>query len=289
VVAGQPKSAGGQAVSGEDSAFPPSETNLATGIDTTKPHPARMWNYWVGGKDHYPIDREVGAKIVEVFPDIINVARHSRAFLGRVVRHLAGEAGIRQFLDIGTGLPTHDNTHEVAQRVAPTCRIVYVDNDPLVLVHAQALLTSAPEGACAYIDADVRDPDTIVAESAKTLDFARPIGLIMLGIMGNVVDDAEAYAIVRRLVAALPAGSYMALNDGTSVVHGSQRDEAIEVSNEQGSSPYVSRTPEQIARFFDGLQVLEPGVVSVSRWRPEASPFGVPPEVDAFCGLGYKP
>jgi hypothetical protein len=279
------------AVSGDDSSFSwdEAEKDLMAGIDTSRPHPARMWNYWIGGKDNYPIDREVGAKVVEAFPDIVNVARHSRAFLGRVVRYLAAEAGIRQFLDIGTGLPTHDNTHQVAQRVAPDCRIVYVDNDPLVLVHAQALLSSRPEGMCAYIDADVRDPDKILAEAAKTLDFTRPIGLIMLGIMGNVVDDDEAYAIVRRLLRAVPSGSYMALNDGTSVVHGSQREEGTQIAVDEGTSLYVSRTPEQITRFFDGLRLLEPGVVSVSRWRPEAEPFGLPAEVDAFCGLGVKP
>jgi hypothetical protein len=278
-------------VSGDDSGFAwdEAEKDLMAGIDSSKPHPARMWNYWIGGKDNYPIDREVGAKVAEAFPDILNVAHHSRAFLGRVIRYLAGEAGIRQFLDIGTGLPTHDNTHEVAQRVAPECRIVYVDNDPLVLVHAQALLVSRPEGACAYIDADVRDPDAILTEATKTLDFTRPIGLIMLGIMGNVVVDEEAYDIVRRLLAAVPSGSYMALNDGTEVVHGSKREEGTQIAVDEGSDPYVPRTPEQIARFFDGLELLEPGVVSVSRWRPEAIPFGLPDEVDAFCGLGHKP
>jgi hypothetical protein len=279
-------------MSGDDSGFPWSEAEkdlTAAGIDATRPHSARMWNYWIGGKDHYPIDREVGAKIVEIFPNVIDVARHSRAFLGRVVRYLAGEAGIRQFLDIGTGLPTHDNTHEVAQRVAPESRIVYVDNDPLVLVHAQALLNSNPEGVCAYIDADVRNPEMIVDEAAKTLDFTQPIGLMMLGIMGNVIDDGEAYDVVRRLLEPLASGSYMAFNDGTSVVHGPAREEAIRVAIEQGSTPYVSRTPEQIARFFDGLELLEPGVVSTSRWRPEAVPFGLPDEVDAFCGLGRKP
>jgi S-adenosyl methyltransferase len=258
-------------------------------IDTTRPHSARMWNYWVGGKDNYPIDREVGDKVAEVFPNIIEVARHSRAFLGRATRYLTEEAGVRQFLDIGTGLPTHDNTHEVAQRVAPESRIVYVDNDPLVLVHARALLTSTPGGATDYIDADVNDPQKILDGAAKTLDFNRPIALMMLGIMGNVIDDDEAYGIVRHFLDALPSGSFMALNDGTSVVHGSQRDESIKVAKERGMPPYVSRTPEQITRFFEGLELVEPGVVTVSRWRPEATPFGEPPEVDAFCGLGRKP
>lgn len=278
-------------MSGDDSTLSrgEAEKDFMVDIDNTKPHSARIWNYWVGGKDHYAIDREVGAKVAEAFPDILNVARHSRAFLGRVIRYLAGEAGIRQFLDIGTGLPTHDNTHEVAQRVAPDCRIVYVDNDPLILAHAQALLSSSPEGVCAYIDADVRDPDTILAEAAKTLDFTRPIGLVMLGIMGNVVDDDEACTIVRHLLQAVPSGSYMALNDGTSVVNGSQRVEGTQIAVDQGTPPYASRTPEQITRFFDGLQLLEPGMVSVSLWRPEAEPFGRPAEVDAFCGLGFKP
>jgi hypothetical protein len=185
-------------------------------------------------------------------------------------------------------LPTNNNTHEVAQRVAPESRIVYVDNDPLVLVHAQALLTSNPVGACAYIDADVRDPDQIVNEAAKTLDFGQPIGLMMRGIMGNVVDDTQAYDIVRRLLAALPPGSYMALNDGSKVVF---HEEAVEAERRRADAgdPYRLRTPEQIARFFDGLELLEPGVVSTSRWRPEAIPFGLPDEVDAFCGLGRKP
>jgi hypothetical protein len=267
----------------------PSDGRAPRNIDPSVPHSARIWNYWVGGKDHYPIDREVGARIAEMVPDAFDVARHSRAFLGRVVRFLAGEAGIRQFLDIGTGLPTHDNTHEVAQRVAPESRIVYVDNDPLVLIHAQALLTSTPEGATDYIEADVRDPETILAAAAKTLDFDRPIALMLLGIMGNVVDDEEAYAIVRRLIAALPSGSYMAFNDSSDAVHGEEREKAIRLWHEQGGTPYTTRSPERIARFFDGLELLEPGLVSTSRWRVEDGPFDLPPEVGAYCGLARKP
>lgn len=259
------------------------------GIDAGVPHSARIWNYWVGGKDNYPIDREVGARIAEMVPDVFDVARHSRAFLGRAVRFLAGEAGIRQFLDIGTGLPTHGNTHEVAQRVAPESRIVYVDNDPLVLVHAQALLTSAPEGATDYIEADVRDPDAILAAAAKTLDFRRPIALMLLGVMGNVVDDDEAYAVVKRLVDALPSGSYLAFNDNSNAVHGEERAAAIQHWNEQGGTPYTTRSPEQIARFFDGLELLDPGVVSTSHWRVEEGAFGLPPEVGAYCGVARKP
>lgn len=163
-----------------------------------------MWNYLLGGKDNYSVDHQMGDMILTAFPDFAAIARLQRAFLARAVRFLTAEAGIRQFLDIGTGLPTADNTHEVAQRVAPDSRIVYVDNDPLVLTHARALLTSTPEGACAYIDADVRDADTILAEAAKTLDFSRPVGLTMLGIMGQLPDEDDPWALVDRLVAALP-------------------------------------------------------------------------------------
>ncbi|MFC7384836.1 SAM-dependent methyltransferase [Sphaerisporangium rhizosphaerae] len=257
-------------------------------IDTTTPHSARVWNYWLGGKDNYPIDRQVGDQVRQVYPGIVEVARHSRAFLGRAVRHLAGEAGIAQFLDIGTGLPTVDNTHEVAQRVNPASRVVYVDNDPLVLVHARALLAGTPEGVCDYVNADVRDPDRILAEAARTLDFTRPIGLMMLGILGNVWDDAEASAVRDRLVAALPPGSYLVLEDGTDAVDPEAAAQAEKTRAEAGD-PYKLRTPRQIAAFFEGLRLLEPGVVSVSRWRPEPSAWGLPEEVTAFCGVAVKP
>ncbi|WP_214416551.1 SAM-dependent methyltransferase [Sphaerisporangium fuscum] len=257
-------------------------------IDTTAPHSARVWNYWLGGKDNYPIDRQVGDQVRKVYPGIVDVARHSRVFLGRAVRHLAGEAGITQFLDLGTGLPTVDNTHEVAQRVNPACRIVYVDNDPLVLVHARALLTSTPEGECDYVDADVRDPEHVLREAARTLDFTRPVALMMLGILGNVWDDAEATAIRDHLVGALAPGSYLVLEDGTDAVDPEAAAQAEKTRAEAGD-PYKLRTPERIAAFFDGLRLLEPGVVSVSHWRPEATPWGVPEEVTAYCGVALKP
>lgn len=258
-------------------------------IDTTVPHSARIWNYWLGSKDNYPVDREVGDRFCKIFPDIITIARTSRAFNARSVQYLAGEAGIRQFLDIGTGLPNVNNTHEVAQAVAPECRIVYVDNDPLVLTHARALLASAPEGACQYIDADLRDPDKILHTASRTLDFGQPVALMLNNILGHITDDTQAYAIVNRLLDALPSGSYLALNDGTNVIRGKEFDEAIQIWNQASSVPYRLRSIEQIARFFDGLQLVEPGVVSVPRWRPAASPFGVPAEVDEFGGVGRKP
>ncbi|MFC6884567.1 MULTISPECIES: SAM-dependent methyltransferase [Actinomadura] len=262
-------------------------TRLPTGIDTSVPHQARVWNYFIGGKDNYEADQEFAEKIKRVYPGFEDVPRHSRAFLGRAVRYLAGEVGIRQFLDIGTGLPTHDNTHEVAQRVAPESRIVYVDNDPLVLVHARALLTSTPEGACDYLDADVREPETILRRAADTLDFTQPVALMVLGVLGTIREDVQARAVLRRLLAALPSGSHLVLEDGTRTVQPDAAAEAERVRDDDGYD-YELRTPERIARFFDGLELVEPGVVSVSRWRAEATPFGQPPEVDAFCGVALK-
>ncbi|HZC99800.1 MAG TPA: SAM-dependent methyltransferase, partial [Actinomycetes bacterium] len=217
-------------------------------------------------------------------------ARASRAFLTRVVRYLAGEAQIRQFLDIGTGLPTADNTHQVAQRVAPACRIVYVDNDPLVLTHARALLTSTPEGVTDYIDADLREPDKIVQAAAEILDFTQPVALMLMGILGHVGDYDEACSIVKRLLDPLPSGSYLALNDGTNIVNKAVVDEAQRLYNESGAVPYHPRRPEQIAGFFEGLELVEPGVVSCPRWRPDPADAaaGLPAEVDMFGGVGRK-
>ena len=260
----------------------------ATGIDTTVPHSARIWNYWLGGKDNFAVDREAGDAWAATFPGVRDIARASRGFLTRSIRYLAEDAGIRQFLDIGTGLPTADNTHQVAQRVAPEARVVYVDNDPMVLAHARALLTSTKEGVTAYINADLGETDKIMAEAGKTLDFAKPIGLILSGVMGHVTDTAKARSIVHNLMGYLPSGSYLSLNDGTSVVGGDQLEQATQDYAETGAVPYVQRTPEEIASFFGGLALVEPGVVSCPRWRPE-DPAGDPPtELDAFGGVGRK-
>ena len=260
-----------------------------TGIDTTVPHSARIWNYWLGGTDNYAVDREAGDAYKAIFPGIAVVARTSRAFLTRAVRYLAGEAGMRQFLDIGTGLPTANNTHQVAQSVAPESRIVYVDNDPLVLAHARALLTSTPEGATDYIHADMHDPANIVAGAARTLDFGQPIAITMLGVLWHVMDNDEAYAIVSRLVQALPSGSYLALNHPTLEVTGEKMATAIRYWNEYGTPPGTHRTPAELARFFDGMDLVEPGVVSITRWRPETTTSGEPEEIDQFGGVGRKP
>ncbi|KOU54876.1 S-adenosyl methyltransferase [Streptomyces sp. MMG1533] len=257
-------------------------------IDSSVPHSARIWNYWLGGKDCYEIDRQVGDQIVAANPQILDIARAQRAFLVRTVEHLVREAGIRQFLDVGTGLPTADNTHEVAQRIAPETRIVYVDNDPVVLAHAEALLTGSPEGATAYIDADLRAPEAILRRAAETLDFTEPIALVLLGITAHIVDDA-AYDLVGRLVGALPSGSHLVLCDDTEVIDPEAMRTMIEQWNEAGDNPRINRSPEQLARFFDGLELLEPGVISVSRWRPGPAAGTDVPEVDDFGGVGRKP
>jgi hypothetical protein len=255
-------------------------------LDTGVPQTARIWNYWLGGKDHYPVDRQVGDQILEAFPAIVENARASRAFLARAVRYLAGEAGVRQFLDIGTGLPTANNTHEVAQRVAPESRIVYVDNDPLVLAHARALLRSSPEGATDYIDANLRDPERILQEAARTLDFGQPVAVMLMGILGHIEDDDEAQSIVQRLMGAVCSGSYLAMYDSTDTSE--EVVEAARIWNESAKPPYHLRSPERIARFFDGLELVEPGVVSTLEWRPEPG-SGPPAEIDSLCGIGRKP
>jgi O-methyltransferase involved in polyketide biosynthesis len=257
------------------------------GINTDVPQTARIWNYWLGGKDNFPVDREVGDQILDAFPAIVENARASRAFLARAVRYLAGEAGIRQFLDIGTGLPTANNTHQVAQRVAPDSRIVYVDNDPVVLTHARALLTSTPEGKTAYIDADLRDPDKILQAAAQTLDLTQPIAIMLMGILGHIADDDEAQSIVKRLMGGVPSGSYLTMNDGTDTSE--EVVEAARIWNQSANPTYHLRSPDRIARFFDGLELVEPGVVSPPRWHPEPSRSGPPAEIDSSCGVGRKP
>ncbi|WP_329551550.1 SAM-dependent methyltransferase [Streptomyces sp. NBC_00696] len=264
-----------------------SEDPLADRLQLDRPHSARVWNFLLGGKDNYAADREAGEMIVQMFPDIALLARLQRRFLVRAVRYLTEEAGIRQFLDIGTGLPTVDNTHEVAQRIAPESRIVYVDNDPLVLVHAQALLTSTPEGACAYLEADVREPERILEVAAKTLDFSQPIALTMLGILGQIPDSDEPEAVVSRFLEALPPGSYLALSDGTDT--NAALNQAISVYNANSASSYHLRGPERIEAFFTGLDVIEPGIVPTSQWHPEPVDVGRDPsDVDAICGIGRK-
>ncbi|MFD0776330.1 SAM-dependent methyltransferase [Streptomonospora algeriensis] len=268
----------------------PLGTDPVPDVDTTVPHTGRVWNYWLGGTDNFAADRELGDRIRELLPTVVELARADRAFLGRAVTRLAREAGIRQFLDVGSGLPTADNTHEVAQAAAPEARIVYVDNDPLIHAHARALLVGTAEGATDYIHADLRDRDAVLEAATRTLDLDRPVALTMLGVIEHIPDSCGPYEIVGRLVDALPSGSYLVLAHDTNVVHGEVSDEAVRQWNHSATPPITLRSPEQISRFFTGLEILEPGVVSTSRWHPEPGPDGaVPPEVDAFCAVGRKP
>ncbi|TQJ57443.1 SAM-dependent methyltransferase [Streptomyces sp. NBC_00080] len=259
-------------------------------IDTSRPHTARIWNYWLGGRDNYEVDRATGDRIRELHPGIGAYARADRLFLGRAVRHLVTEAGVRQFLDIGTGLPTADNTHEVAQRLAPDSRIVYVDNDPLVLAHARALLTSTPEGRTDYLDEDLRNVDALLEHAAKTLDFDAPVALMLLGVVIFVGDDEDPYGLVRRLLDRLPAGSHLVLSHTVTSPAMPDVDGAVAFWNEHGTPKLTQRAPKDVGRFFDGLELLEPGVVSCSRWRPQDIAGGAEPdEVAMFGGVARKP
>ncbi|MFJ9722105.1 SAM-dependent methyltransferase [Streptomyces sp. NPDC101209] len=257
-------------------------------IDTLRPHTARIWNYWLGGGDYYEVDRVAGDRIRELHPGIGEYARADRLFLGRAVRHLVADTGIRQFLDIGTGLPTADNTHEVAQRLAPASRIVYVDNDPLVLAHARALLTSTPEGRTDHLDEDLRNVDAVLERAARTLDLSRPVALLLLGVVIFVGDDEDPYGIVRRFMDALPAGSHLVLSHTVTSPALPEVDEAVRFWNEHGTPRLTQRTPEDVIRFFDGLELLEPGVVTCSRWRPDTPDRNAPDEVGIYGGVGRK-
>lgn len=261
------------------------------GLDTSVPHSARVWNYWLGGRDYFAADRAAGEQLSREFPHLAQTARTERAFLVRAVRFLAGPARIRQFLDIGAGLPAGGNTHEIAQRIAPEVGIVYADNDPAVLIHARALLqnpmlASTPEGVVSYVDADLRDVTAVLAGSARTLDLGQPVALIMLGVLGHVDDYGAARSITSQLMDALPAGSYLAIADG---VAGSRPvDEAQQRYNGAAAVPYHLRRPDQLASFFDGLDLIEPGVVPCPRWKPDAPGHGAPEEAAAYCGVARK-
>ncbi|MEV2276603.1 SAM-dependent methyltransferase [Nocardiopsis sp. NPDC049922] len=256
-------------------------------IDTSAAHSARVWNYWLGGKDNYPVDRELGARIEQAFPEIVEIARAEREFLIRVITHLAREHGVRQFLDIGTGLPTVNNTHEVAQSVAPDARVVYVDNDPMVLAHARALLTGVVPGSTHYIDADLREPGPLLDQVREHLDFEQPIALTILGTLGHQPIEERTYEIVRAYRDALPSGSFFAMCDSTNT--GQAIVEATEAWNKGAAVPYHLRSVKEIEAFFDGLELLEPGVCSIPFWRPDPTEVGVSREIAQFGGVGRKP
>ena len=261
-------------------------------IDTSVPHPARRYNYWLGGKDHFAADRASGDAIAEAFPIVVELARANRAFLGRAVRFLA-ESGVRQFLDVGTGLPAPANTHEVAQRVAPESRVVYVDNDPIVMVHARALLQGDPRGRTAYLEADLRDPGAILEHPAlrETLDLGRPVGLLLVAVLHFLHDDVRAASVVRELVGALPSGSALVLSHGTMDFSSPAGVAAYEKMFAAGGTDVRARDRRTIASYFDGLEMVEPGIVAVSDWRGEDDPADRPVSDDLgiYAAVGRKP
>src|ERR1700760_2468167 len=231
-------------------------------------HPARVYDYWLGGRDNFAVDREAGDEVLRAKPGILRNVRANRAFLGRAVRYLAADAGIRQFLDIGTGIPSANNTHEVAQATAPASRVVYVDNDPIVLAHARALLTSVT-GTTAYLDADVRDPEAILAGAARTLDFGQPVAVMLIAIMHCVPDEDDPYGIVQRLMAAVPSGSYLVLSQPAKDMLPEKAAQAEAALSQAMRQKVQYRTHAEVGRFFDELELIEPGVVHLPEWRPD--------------------
>ncbi|HET8660329.1 MAG TPA: SAM-dependent methyltransferase [Micromonosporaceae bacterium] len=243
-------------------------------VDPTVAHPARRYNYWLGGKDNFAADRASGDAIASAFPSIRQAVVENRYFLQRVVTHLAHDAGIRQFLDIGTGLPTANNTHEIAQSIAPESRIVYVDNDPIVLVHAQALMNSSPEGATVYIDADLHDPEAILdhPQLHATLDLSQPVGLLLIAILQFIDDTDDPHSIVVRLTRAMAAGSYLAISHPTFDGLSAETVARLNAISESGGSPFFPRTRAKVARFFDGTDLIAPGLTSIVEWHAEHQP-----------------
>jgi hypothetical protein len=260
------------------------------GIDTSTAHPARVYDAWLGGKDNYAADREAAELAVAANPDIPLAVRANRAFLGRAVHHLAADVGIGQFLDIGTGIPAANNTHEVAQRAAPASRIVYVDNDPVVLAHARALLSSTPEGATGYLDADLRDVDAILAQAAEILDLSRPVALMLVAVLQYISDADDPYGIVTRLLAALAPGSHLVLSHPASDIGADQVAESMRRYNERApqQEQATPRTHADVSRFFAGLEVLEPGVVQLPAWRPGPGVSSTR-QLPMWCGVARKP
>ena len=239
-------------------------------FDISVAHIARVYDYLLGGKDNYEADRKAGDAAIEAYPHTVSSVRANRAFLTRVVRFLAADAGIRQFLDIGTGIPTAGNTHEVAQAVAPEARVLYVDYDPIVLAHARALMTSHPAGATDYMDADLRDAGRILEQAAGTLDFTRPVALMLIGILHFIGDEDQPYHIVSRLLSALPPGSYLGISHMASDISAAQVAAAKARLNQMMYQQGHYRTQAEVARFFDGLDLVEPGVVPIQKWRPDS-------------------
>jgi S-adenosyl methyltransferase len=257
-------------------------------FDTTVAHPARVWDYWLGGKDNFAADREAGDRVIAVMPSIDTAARAGRAFLAAAVHYLAAGMGIRQFLDIGTGLPTASNTHEVAQKVGPESRIVYVDNDPIVLTHARALLTSDARGQTAYVDADLRDTGKILSEAGNVLDFSQPVAVMLLHVLHFIPDGDDPYGIVAKLMEPMPSGSYLVLAHTTADLGTPGLQEAAERYNQSSSVKVTLRSKAEVARFFEGLELVEPGITPVGVWRPGPMDEIPTQGLSTFTAVGRK-
>ncbi len=268
----------------------PPETDgpAPSGLDSSVPHIARVYDYWLGGKDNFAVDREAAEQVIAAYPQILLDVRAQREFLANAVRYLAGVVGIGQFLDIGTGIPTANNTHEVAQAVESGCRVVYVDNDPMVLAHARALLVGVT-APTAYIDADLRDTGQVLAEAAQLLDFSQPVAVMLISVLHLIPDEDDPHAIVARLMEAVPSGSWLALSHPARDVHPQQVSEAASRFNQLAPAKATLRTRAEILRFFDGLELLEPGLVQVHQWRPGMAAPGHNREAAGYCGLARKP
>jgi S-adenosyl methyltransferase len=276
-------------VTDEPAVGPAEQPGLPAGIDTTRPHQARVYDYWLGGKDNFAVDREAAERALAAYPGLRRGVRAQRAFLANAVEYLTRTAGLRQFLDIGTGIPTANNTHEVAQAVDPDARVVYVDNDPMVLVHARALLTSSKPETTTYLDADLRDTAKILAEAAALLDFRKPVGVLLIGILQLIPDQDDPHAIVTRLMDAVPSGSWLAIFHPASDILADQMSEAARQVSARAATPTTLRTKAEIMRFFDGLEFLDPGLVQVHRWRPGSSAPDMGDEVPGYAGVAQKP
>jgi hypothetical protein len=259
------------------------------GIDVSTAHIARVYNYWLGGKDNYARDREAAGEVIAAYPPILASVRAQREFLGRAVRYLAAEAGIRQFLDIGTGLPSAGNTHELAQQAAPEAKIVYVDNDPIVLAHSRALLTSSPEGLTAYLEADLRDAGEILQKAAGVLDFDRPVAVMLVGVLHCIPDGDDPAGLVKRLLAGVVPGSYVVIAHPANDIHATQIGDAASRLNRVMEEGVTLRSHAQVSRFLDGVQLVEPGLVQLHRWRPGAAGPVPDHELANYGAIGRKP
>ncbi|WP_030443233.1 SAM-dependent methyltransferase [Actinoplanes subtropicus] len=267
------------------------EPRSLAGLDTTKAHVARVYDYWLGGKDNFEADRAYGDDLEKRVPSIRLTARMNRLFLGRAVRFLAADAGIRQFLDIGTGLPTANNTHQVAQGIAPESRVVYTDNDPLVLVHARALLTSSAAGRTAYIEADVRNPEAILkaSELTDTLDLTQPVAVMLIAVLHLVTDDDIAYPAIRSIVDAMPSGSYLVISHATGDFWPQEQVDAANATNAAHKVDFRFRSQSEVARFFAGLDLVDPGIVPVAEWRSGDDRTPERAHSNIWAGVARKP